>query len=95
MELMRSHSPQRRAEARVDLAVQVAESLGQYGWVTLPQRPLTVEAPDEDLIRFNGEPAGQQLLALQEVCDRRLLFGRAQLHRIAERPQWRRALRGE
>lgn len=62
MESMRSHSPQRRAEARLDIAVQVAESLGQYGWVTLPQRPLTVEAPDEDLIRWHqARQAGQQM----------------------------------
>lgn len=62
MESMRSPSPLRRAEARVDIALQVADNLGSYGWVTLPQRPLTVEAPDEDLIRWHqARQAGQQM----------------------------------
>ena len=62
MESMRSPFPQRRAEARLVMAMQVAESLGQYGWVALPQRPLTVEAEDADLIRWReAQKAGQQM----------------------------------
>ena len=72
------HGTEKRAEAEQAMAAQVVADLPDMGWPVLPARPATLDATDEELVRwYQAGRGGQTLKRAEQQQLRKLSLWRA------------------